>query len=136
MELYTGGFAQGKLTYVTKQAGRQDLPVIDGAKESLFEKKWEDGQCVIVNHLHLWVKRQLTEKKDPAKELFLFLESHPATILICDEIGCGIVPVEKEERLYREYVGRLVIQLAEKAERVERIVCGLGICLKNTEQSN
>ena len=59
----------------------------------------------------------------------LLLE-HPDCIIISDEIGNGIVPMEHEEREYRELTGRLLCELANKADRVERIVCGIGERIK------
>lgn len=56
----------------------------------------------------------------------------PELIFICDEVGNGIVPVEKEERDYRECVGRVLCVLAEKAERVERVHCGISQKIKDT----
>ena len=50
--------------------------------------------------------------------------------VICDEVGCGVVPVEPAQRARREAVGRLCCRLAERAERVERIFCGLPMVLK------
>ncbi len=51
-------------------------------------------------------------------------------IIISDEIGNGIVPVEAFEREYRERTGRILIQLAQKAEEVERVICGIGQKIK------
>ena len=45
-------------------------------------------------------------------------------------VGCGLVPIQAEERQRREAVGRLCCQLAERAEAVYRISCGLAIRLK------
>ena len=50
--------------------------------------------------------------------------------VICNEVGCGLVPIQAEERQRREAVGRLCCQLAERAEAVYRISCGLAIRLK------
>ena len=36
-------------------------------------------------------------------------------ILICDEVGCGLVPVDAFEREYRETVGRICTALANRA---------------------
>ena len=55
---------------------------------------------------------------------------HPEIILICDEVGSGVVPADPEQRLRREQVGRLCCRLAARAERVERIFCGLSMVLK------
>ena len=110
MELYIGGYAQGKLSYVSEKHQGQDIP--------------------IVNHLHLWVK-QLIEEEKPAEEIVLdYYREHPDCIFICDEIGNGIVPMDQKEREYRERVGRLLITLAKEAKTVERIVCGIGQKIK------
>ena len=58
------------------------------------------------------------------------LEAYPGLIFICDEIGNGIVPMDALERDYRERTGRMQIRIAQKAERVERIVCGISQRLK------
>ncbi|MBP6421033.1 MAG: bifunctional adenosylcobinamide kinase/adenosylcobinamide-phosphate guanylyltransferase, partial [Agathobacter sp.] len=42
----------------------------------------------------------------------------------------GIVPLDSFEREYRERLGRLLCEIAAKAERVERIVCGIGQRIK------
>ena len=63
-------------------------------------------------------------------ELQAFVERHGDCIIICDEIGNGIVPVEAFEREYRERTGRILIQLAKKAEEVERVICGIGQKIK------
>ena len=54
-------------------------------------------------------------------------------IVIADEIGCGVVPVSKAERDFREKAGRLSCMLAERADLVIRVVCGCPQILKGTE---
>ena len=54
----------------------------------------------------------------------------PQRILVTDEIGYGIVPVDPFEREYREETGRICCLLAEKSEEVWRVCCGLGTRLK------
>ena len=51
-------------------------------------------------------------------------------LIIMDEIGCGIIPLEKSERLWREAVGNVGCFLAERAEGVERIICGTAVRIK------
>jgi len=43
----------------------------------------------------------------------------------CDEIGCGIVPIEREHERWREETGRLCCALAEKADTVIRVIAGM-----------
>ena len=51
-------------------------------------------------------------------------------IVIATEIGGGIVPVTPEERAAREAAGRLSCLLAQRAEVVVRVFCGLPTVLK------
>lgn len=51
-------------------------------------------------------------------------------IVISTEIGCGVVPMDPAERERREAAGRLSCLLAERAETVIRVVCGLPQLLK------
>ena len=153
MELYIGGFAQGKLEYVQNKKAEEAISiamVIDCA-QSDYQKTLQSidnkiknenadinnianvNDIVIINHLHLWVKDLLLEGIEEAavqSTILSWVATHPNTILICDELGNGIVPLEKMERIWREQTGRLMIELAGQAERVERILCGLGQRLK------
>ena len=60
----------------------------------------------------------------------VILEKNREIIIVCDEIGCGLVPVDAFEREYREAVGRILSALAGEAERVDRVVCGIGTRIK------
>ena len=51
-------------------------------------------------------------------------------IVIADEIGCGLVPLDASEREKRERAGRLACILAERADTVIRVVCGCPQILK------
>ena len=144
MEVYFGGAFQGKLEYVLEKKGC--LKVADGAGCSLKDIK----EAQVLNHLHLYIKRltykegaaynttvddtittDTTAKTMPAAEIINDIyEANPDIILICDEVGGGIVPLKKEDRLYRETVGRALCCAVKKSDRVERVMCGIGQCLK------
>ena len=51
-------------------------------------------------------------------------------IVIASETGGGIVPIDPAEREAREAAGRLSCLLAQQAETVVRVVCGLPQVLK------
>ena len=140
MELYIGGFAQGKLEYVKRRYNENQkteklfVKVIDCA-DSHYKKMLLETECdvLILNHLHLWVRDLLDEGMEEEKiqtTILSWIKSNPDAIVICDELGNGIVPIKKQERIWREQTGRLMIELAKQAERVERILCGLGQRLK------
>ncbi len=54
----------------------------------------------------------------------------PDAIVICDELGCGVVPMDYEDRAWRERTGRLLSDLAANASRVDRVFCGIPMRLK------
>ena len=78
----------------------------------------------------LFKKRKIKEGEpidDLAEEL---IRKNPELILITDEIGYGIVPVDRMEREYREQTGRVCTRLAAYSEKVYRVMCGIGQVIK------
>ena len=155
MKLVIGGYAQGKLHYVLQnmrlqgeqrnepgQKKQLETVILDGtldfskktAEKQMAEKQPTGhslgGSQVIVNHLHRYIREQLQQGKDPEAAILTFLREYPDCIMICDEIGNGIVPIEAEERIYRERTGRILEQLAAQADEVVRVVCGIGLKIK------
>ena len=126
MELYIGGYAQGKLQYVSDKYGIPAERISDGAVE---DYRRMEGK-VIYDHFHLWVRRLLEQGVDVEAALEELLAAQPDALIISDEIGCGIVPMDAFEREYREKTGRLLCAIAARADRVERIVCGIGQRIK------
>ena len=120
MELVVGGSFQGKLDYV--------------------RKKWnKDSPVRIINGLHRYVLRYMREQNTADTEeiekafrewLEQLLIQYPSLVIICDEVGYGVVPMEEKERAYREVVGRLLCFLAQRADCMERIVAGMPIRIK------
>ncbi len=51
-------------------------------------------------------------------------------VVIATEVGGGVVPVDAEQRAAREAAGRLSCLLAQRAQRVVRVFCGLPMVLK------
>lgn len=68
--------------------------------------------------------------KEPCTEILPWLERWQNAVLITQEVGCGLVPVTPQQRQLREAVGHFNRLLAECAETVERVCCGLGMQLK------
>ncbi len=129
MKLVIGGYAQGKLQYVinhyfieTEMIWDKELPKL---QKDMIQKK-----TIVLNHFHCWVRDCLVEGTSPEEKIYQFLEQYPNCIIISDEIGNGIVPVDAFERAYREQTGRLLVELAGKAEEVVRVLCGIGQKIK------
>ncbi|WP_417341939.1 bifunctional adenosylcobinamide kinase/adenosylcobinamide-phosphate guanylyltransferase, partial [Evtepia gabavorous] len=51
-------------------------------------------------------------------------------VVIAPEVGGGVVPVDPVQRQNREAAGRLACLLAQRADRVIRVFCGLPQALK------
>lgn len=88
------------------------------------------GTHRIVNHYHEKIRLQMKEGKDSLEEAKKLLLSEDELVIICDEVGSGLVPVDAFERAYREQVGRVGGYLAGQAEQVIRVVCGIGKNIK------
>lgn len=124
--LVIGGYAQGKLAYVKQQFDLSEYEQYD----RVLPVPGTGGKNILIDHLHLWVKKQLEEQNDPETALRTFLEKQTNWILISDEVGNGIVPMDALEREYRERTGRMLITVAQQADEVIRVVCGIGQKLK------
>ena len=51
-------------------------------------------------------------------------------VVICQEVGMGVIPVEYESRMLREKVGGLCTLLGNRADRIVRVVCGIPTVIK------
>ncbi|MEG1072216.1 MAG: bifunctional adenosylcobinamide kinase/adenosylcobinamide-phosphate guanylyltransferase [Oscillospiraceae bacterium] len=116
MILIVGGTGQGKLQYVLKKTGLR--------LEDVAYNPADAAEKPIFSGLEGWLRTH------PEETLERLLARNPGVIILCDEVGCGVVPIAPEERAYRETVGRLCCRLAEQAVGVERVFCGLAMCLK------
>lgn len=129
MILVTGGAFQGKLEFAKNLLNMSDeeRPVI--VEGELLQEK-DAGEADIIAHFHLYIRRLLEEGRDVREAVGKLLLQNPNLILEVTELGCGIVPVDAFDRNYRETVGRICCELAEEAEAVYRVHCGIGIRIK------
>lgn len=112
MLLVIGGAASGKRTYVRSlgyDASRMsddpldDAPVLCGLHEALRQGPLSEAtQAALL-------------RKD---------------VVICTEMGMGVVPLRASERAWRERVGRACCELAVQADGVVRMVCGIPVRVK------
>lgn len=132
MKLVIGGRAQGKLNYVLQHMTDENYQIYDGVfpDEGELFNLTKKNEWLIVNHFHKWVNKELKENRNPEEEMEAFLKKGVRFVIICDEIGNGIVPVDAFERDYRERTGRMLITLASQADEVVRVICGIGQKIK------
>ena len=72
----------------------------------------------------------LTDGQEPRAFARQFCQDHPQGIIIANEVGAGVVPMDKADRAFREAVGRALCIIAQQSQSVTRCVCGIGVRIK------
>lgn len=124
MILIIGGAYQGKLDYARKTYG------VTGEEIFFCQGTAIDFSKRCICGLEEFSLACVKEECDPLER---FQDQEPEEmehILICQDIFCGVVPMEALSRQWRQETGRLCQYLSGKAERVSRIFCGLEQRLK------
>ena len=62
------------------------------------------------------------------------LKENPEAIVICRELGCGIVPIDPADRLWRDLSGEACQFLAGHSREVYRVICGIPMKLKGEDK--
>lgn len=125
MEMIIGGAYQGKRTYA-----KNLFPDVDwkcGAE--LTERELLEAEGVF--GFHEYIRKALKAGEDLTSLAERIIKNNPEVILVSEEIGYGIVPADAFERQYREAVGRVCTALAAESRKVTRVICGIGMVLKN-----
>lgn len=87
-------------------------------KREIAEKLYPDEPKIY----NLQKKCVKAAKRAGPLELSATLRGH---VITCDEIGCGVVPIEPNDENWREAVGRLCCALASEADAVIRVWAGV-----------
>ena len=108
MKLYIGGLCQGQ--------------------EALARR--ENPGAALLKEFQAVIREKLAAGEDTLAYTQRLCAEQPELVVVSDEVGSGVVPISKEERLWREAVGRALYVVAEHAESVTRVMCGIGVRLK------
>ena len=125
MKMIIGGAYQGQLAW---------------AKEHFLEisdEEWINGKdceaidiftCRGICNFHEYIRNiDASKRGELASKL---IARNPEIILVSDEIGYGLVPIDAADRSYREQVGRICTELAAFSDEVVRVVMGIGTKIK------
>jgi len=124
MILILGGAYQGKRRYVKEAFSLSDLDFhVCGSTEIDFTKR-----CIC--NLEEYTYACIQDGIDPMTHLAENRAAWENTIFICQDIFCGVVPLERTLRLWRDATGKVCQYLSQEAEQVSRIYCGLEQRLK------
>ena len=119
MILYIGGQAQGVEDAVRKRFEKRTRVIwnLDETLRNDLEEKLSEGHFTLSDvpaAAEEWAERL---SADENKEELL--------VITCREVGCGVIPMEDAEMLWRELVGRVQVELAKRADEVIRVYCGI-----------
>lgn len=112
MLLVIGGAGSGKREYV-KSLGYADEDIADAV---LNDKPVLDNlqDIVFADPMNVEVFDTLLQKR----------------VVICNEVGSGVIPLDPRDREVREATGRLCSRLAQHAQKAVRLVSGIPIVIK------
>jgi adenosylcobinamide kinase/adenosylcobinamide-phosphate guanylyltransferase len=126
MKLIIGGAFQGKKKAAMTLTAFPQEAFLDGETCSMEEI----FSCKGIFHFHGYLRRMMEENKETEGFLTELYKRNPEIVLISTELGYGIVPVDAFDREYREKVGRICCEAAEKSEKVYRVIAGIPVCIK------
>lgn len=114
MILIIGGSYSGKRTYLFSREPNAIHQLADGVLDD----------SPYLCHLQ---DLSLEQLENPETLLPILLKKRA---ILCEEVGCGVVPIEPALRHRRELVGRLCILLAQHATEVIRMQAGIPTWIK------
>lgn len=126
MILVTGSYGDNKRDYVVNELGIKDTEILNGETCSIDDSK--KYRCI--ENYHKLVKRLIESGINPLEFTENLINENGLSVIVIDEIGCGIVPIEKSERIWRESVGKCGSLIAKNSEKVIRICCGIPVVIK------
>ena len=126
MILILGGIYQGKLAYAQERFSLTDDDVYRCSEEdsAIPENK------KIIYEIDKWVLALITANADVAEAVQRFIAANAEAVVICNDISCGIVPIDATHRKWRETVGRILAELSCCSSEVVRLFCGIPTKLK------
>lgn len=125
MDLYFGGAYNGKLKYI-----REDLNI---SEENIFyckDNKIDFSKKVICG-LHIFIYNNIMKKTSSIEFIEENIDKLKDSIIICDDLSSGIVPLKKEDRIWREETGKVLQFLSSNSNTVTRVFCGIPQVLKS-----
>ena len=136
MILIIGGMCQGKHDFCRSKY--PDAEVIEHYEERIRDElkegkdpvseaeKWLNEISVVMemdgtdSAIHLSMDTENRFKEQKPREL----------VIIMNEVGSGVVPMDKDDREWRESVGRVSCLFAKRADKVYRLFAGIPQRLK------
>ena len=125
MILVFGGAYNGKKDFIKEKFNINEEDIFycsDG--EIDFSKK-------VICGLHKFTYNNTLKNKSSLEYIKENINLFKDKIIITDEISSGIVPLKKEERMWREETGRCLQYLSKESSCIYRIFCGIPTIIKS-----
>ncbi len=122
------------LIYGAAFSGKRDI-----ARRFYHIESFCDGSAVpfseimsatAVANYHDLIRRLLDAEESPQSFTNRLISEKPDTVILMNDVGSGIVPIDRQERLWREECGICSRIIAQNAHTVIRVVCGIPQVLK------
>lgn len=126
MVFIIGGSYQGKREYAQDRFGLTENDVFVCTEETVeidFNKR-------IIANIERFALGCIKHGGEPKEYWEAHMDELRESILISDDISCGVVPIDAVIRAWREATGRANNYLAREADQVIRVFCGLGQVIK------
>lgn len=122
------------LIYGAAYAGKHDIArewygITDFCDGSAAERS-EILTAKAVASYHCLIRRLLDGGESPQAFTNRMISQNPGAVILMNDVGSGIVPLEREDRLWREECGICTRIIAQNAQTVIRVVCGIPQILK------
>lgn len=125
MILVFGGAYNGKKDFIKEKFNINEEDIFycsDG--EIDFSKK-------VICGLHKFTYNNTLKNKSSLEYIKENINLFKDKIIISDEISSGIVPLKKEDRIWREETGRCLQYLSKESSCVYRVFCGISTIIKS-----
>ena len=126
MILIFGGAYQGKLAYALERFGLMDSDVYRCGEENAGMPEHKK----IYYEIDKWLLALIKADADIAGALRRFIQCNSEAVVICNDISCGVVPIDKTQRKWREAVGKSLAELSHSSSEVIRLFCGIPTRIK------
>ena len=126
MILIFGGVYQGKLAYALERFNltESDVQKCDtGDADTPKNKK-------IIYEIDKWILALIKKELDVEAAIQHLINYNKDAIIICNDISCGVVPLDSVFRKWRDETGRSLAFLSRKSDEVIRLFCGLPTRIK------
>ena len=126
MILIIGGSYQGKLDFARERfhLAEADIQICDESTDALDPTR----RCVA--YIDRFALNRVRAGVEPADTFRDYPEAFAGSIIIANDISCGVVPMDTTLRAWREACGRMNNYLAGQADEVWRLFCGIPQRLK------